>query len=69
MRGQRALPAPSSTLQEHFESGIRVHIACCAWQGRFTPHPLPLVSGDMDLFGSAGRQRWYVYLMPVCSRN
>jgi len=24
---------------------------------------------DMDLFSSAGRQRWYDYLIPVCSRN
>jgi hypothetical protein len=38
-------------------------------RGTFTPHPRPLVSGDMDLFSSAGRQRWYDYLIPVCSRN
>ena len=41
--------------------GVR---GCC-----LPPHPRPLVSVDMDLFSSAGRQRWYDYLIPVCSRN
>jgi len=73
LRGQRTLPVPSPTLPGHCESSILLHCPCCAWQGRFAPHPRPLSpvrgEGSQMLFMPESQRHWLSRMAAACGQK